>query len=295
MVGLRDEKTRVSQVSRIADKKALDTESCLILIYGKEMGKKHSLDKIQITIGRGPDNDIVCDMDNVSRAHAKVFNSNTGVFIEDLGSTNGTFVNDAEVKREKLRNGDLIKIGGTIFKFISGGNVEALYHEEIYRMTIIDGLTMIHNKRYFIEFLEREMARCSRYRSPLTLVMFDIDHFKHVNDEYGHLAGDYVLKKICDEVSRRIRKEECFARYGGEEFSIVLPDTPLERGTILAEKLRVLIENTTFEFEDNLIPITVSMGLAQMGEEHKDPKPFIKTADECLYQAKESGRNRICS
>jgi len=293
VVGLRDEKTRVSQVSKIADKKSLSGDSCLVMIYGKEMGKKFSLDKLQVTIGRGPDNDIVCDMDNVSRAHAKVFNSNNGVYIEDLGSTNGTFVNDTEVKREKLRNGDLIKIGGTIFKFISGGNVEALYHEEIYRMTIIDGLTMINNKRFFLEFLEREMARCSRYNSPLTLVMFDLDHFKNVNDEYGHLAGDYVLKKLSGEVSKRIRKEECFARYGGEEFSIVLPDTELERAKILAEKLRVLIEGTTFEFEDNLIPVTVSMGLAQMGESTREALAFIKTADERLYEAKEAGRNCI--
>ncbi|MBN2360717.1 MAG: diguanylate cyclase [Deltaproteobacteria bacterium] len=293
MVGLRDEKTRVSQVSKIADKKALNADSCLVQIYGKEMGKKFSLDKLQITIGRGPDNDIVCDMDNVSRAHAKVFNSSTGVFVEDLGSTNGTFVNDAEVKREKLRSGDLIKIGGTIFKFISGGNIEALYHEEIYKMTIVDGLTMIYNKRYFLEFIEREMARCSRYQRPLTLVMFDIDHFKRVNDDFGHLAGDYVLKRISSEVSRRIRKEECFARYGGEEFSIVLPDTPLERGKILAEKLRSLIESTTFEFEDNIIPVTISLGLAQMLDKHKETTDFIKTADERLYAAKEAGRNCI--
>jgi diguanylate cyclase (GGDEF)-like protein len=293
VVGLRDEKTRVSQVSKIADKKLAGGESCMIQIYGKEMGRKFALDKLQVTIGRGPDNDIVCDMDNVSRSHAKVFASNTGVFIEDLGSTNGTFVNDAEVKREKLRNGDLIKIGGTIFKFLSGGNIEALYHEEIYRMTIVDGLTMIYNKRYFLEFLDREMARCSRYASPLTMVMFDLDHFKRVNDDFGHLAGDYVLKKVANEVSRRIRKEECFARYGGEEFAIVLPDTPIDRGKILAEKIRALVEATTFEFEDNIIPVTVSMGLSQMLDEDKEAPPFIKRADEMLYAAKEGGRNCI--
>lgn len=293
MAGLREEKTRVSQVSKITDPSKLSGDSCLIQIYGKEMGKKFALDKLQVTIGRGPDNDIVCDMDNVSRSHAKIFTSNTGVFVEDLGSTNGTFVNDGEIKREKLRNGDLIKIGGTIFKFLTGGNVEALYHEEIYRMTIIDGLTMINNKRFFMEFLEREMARCSRYDSPLTLIMFDLDHFKRVNDEFGHLAGDYVLKRLSSVVSQRIRKEECFARYGGEEFAIVLPDTPLNRGKILAEKIRALVEATVFEFEDNTIPVTVSMGLAQMTPEQREPELFIKSSDEMLYLAKESGRNCV--
>ncbi|MFH1807454.1 MAG: GGDEF domain-containing protein, partial [Pseudomonadota bacterium] len=114
-----------------------------------------------------------------------------------------------------------------------------------------------------------------------------------VNDDFGHLAGDYVLKKVANEVSRRIRKEECFARYGGEEFTIVLPDTTLDRGKILAEKVRSIIEATTFEFEDNIIPVTVSMGLTQMLEDDKEAPPFIKRADEMLYAAKEGGRNCI--
>jgi two-component system cell cycle response regulator len=106
---------------------------------------------------------MVIDMDNVSRGHARVVKRDDGIYVEDLQSTNGTYVNDIEVKADRLRNGDLLKIGGAILKFIQGGNIEAQYHEEIYRMTIVDGLTQIHNKRYFLEFLDREMARCSRY------------------------------------------------------------------------------------------------------------------------------------
>ncbi len=288
----KEEKTRVSQVARLPDRNG-EGQGCLVMIYGKELGKRYPLEKLQITIGRGPDNDIVCDMDNVSRNHAKVFSSQSGVFVEDQGSTNGTFVNDAEVKREKLRGGDLIKIGGCIFKFLSGGDVEALYHEEIYSLTIKDGLTQIHNKRYFLEFLEREMARCSRYQRPLTLIMFDLDHFKRINDDFGHLAGDFVLKKMANEVTKKVRKEECFARYGGEEFAIVLPDTGTDRGIILAEKVRAIIETTEFKFEENLIPVTASMGVAQMGDTFKEAFAFIKTADEKLYQAKQTGRNRV--
>jgi len=291
----REEKTRVSQVARITDK-LRETQACLVQIYGKDLGKRFPLDKLQITIGRGPDNDIVCDMDNVSRNHAKVFTSQSGVFMEDQGSTNGTFVNDLEIKREKLGSGDIIKIGGTIFKFLSGGDIEALYHEEIYSLTIKDGLTQIHNKRYFLEFLEREMARCSRYARPLTLIMFDLDHFKRVNDEYGHLAGDFVLKKMAAEVTKKVRKEECFARYGGEEFALVLPDTALERGVVLAEKIRQLVEATEFKFEDNTMPVTTSMGVQQMADgQDKDPSSFIKAADEKLYVAKQQGRNRVIS
>lgn len=291
---IRDEKTRVSEVSRIADKR-LAGIACCVQIYGKDIGRKYPLDTVQITIGRGADNNIVVDMDNVSRAHCRVFSGAGGHYVEDLGSTNGTFVNDIEVlQRRKLMNGDLLKIGGTIFKFIDGDNIEQLYYEEIYRMAIIDGLTQIYNKRYFLEFLEREMARCLRYERPLTLILFDLDRFKRVNDEFGHLAGDYVLKRVASLVEdHNIRKEECFARYGGEEFAILLPDTPLDRGVILADKVRGMIEKTDFEFEDNEIPVTLSLGVSELAE-GESADAFIKKSDEMLYKAKQTGRNRVC-
>ncbi len=292
MVGYADEKTRVTKAAKLTDKMQ-NADSCLIQIYGKEMGRKFTLGSSETTIGRGADSGIVCDMDNVSRTHAKIFGSEGAFFIKDLNSTNGTFVNDAEIRQEKLRNGDLIKIGGTIFKFLSGGNIEALYHEEIYQMTIVDGLTMINNKRFLLEFLEREMARSGRSGRDLCIIMFDLDHFKRVNDEFGHLAGDYVLKRVCSEVSRLIRKEECFARYGGEEFVIVLPETNMKKAAFLAEKIRELIERTRFQFENNNIPITLSMGLASMDERLKNASDFIKVADDKLYQAKGEGRNCV--
>lgn len=292
---IRDEKTRVSQVSRIADKR-LAGVACLVQIYGKDIGRKYALGRVQMTIGRGPDNTIVVDMDNVSRTHCKIYSGSGGHYIEDMGSTNGTFVSDCEVlQRRKLVNGDLVKIGGAILKFIDGDNIEQLYYEEIYRMAIIDGLTQVYNKRYFLEFLERELARCQRYSRPLTLILFDLDFFKKINDEYGHLAGDYVLKRLANLISERnIRKEECFARYGGEEFAVLLPDTTLQRGVILAEKLRVMIEETHFEFEENDIPVRLSMGVAQMGAGDSTDS-FVKAADEKLYEAKQTGRNRVCS
>lgn len=291
----RDEKTRVSQVSKIADKRLAGGVACFVQIYGKDIGKKYQLDKVQTTIGRGPDNTIVCDMDNVSRTHCKIYAGAGGNYIEDMGSTNGTFVNDEELtSRRKLRNGDFVKVGGVIFKFIDGDNIEQLYYEEIYRMAIIDGLTQTYNKRYFLEFIDREMARCARYARPLALIMFDIDHFKKVNDEFGHLAGDFVLKKLAISIStKNIRKEECFARYGGEEFAIVLPDTPADKGVILAEKIRIMVEETKYEFEANVIPVTISMGVTQMLAKGDTIESFIARADEKLYAGKQGGRNRV--
>lgn len=287
----QDEETRVSSVSRIIDK-AISSESCLVTIYGRDLGKQYPLASEETAIGRGSESDIVLDMDNVSRRHARVLNRKDGFYVEDLKSTNGTYVNDIEVKFERLRNGDLIKIGGAILKFLQGGNIEALFHEEIYRMTIVDGLTQVHNKRYFMEFIDREMARCARYDRPLSLLLFDIDHFKQINDVHGHLAGDFVLKRLAEMVSKHIRKEEAFARYGGEEFAILMPETTGERAGIFAEKIRRMVESTTFVYEDREIGVSVSIGIAEMGP-HRDPSAFIKAADERLYRAKNGGRNRV--
>jgi two-component system cell cycle response regulator len=131
-----------------------------------------------MTIGRGTLNDICVSQDSVSRTHAILRATTTACGIRDNESTNGTYVNDHKVHEAYLKDGDLVKIGRSIFKFLTGDNIESLYHEEIYRLSTVDGLTQIFNKRYFLETLERELSRARRYDRPLALVMFDIDYFK---------------------------------------------------------------------------------------------------------------------
>src|SRR5438132_2585994 len=175
-------------------------EACLVQIYGPMLGKKFVLEKDETSIGRGDTCEIVLELDNVSRRHCSLLQKPDGVFLRDNGSTNGTYLNNVEVRGETpLRSGDLIKVGSAIFKFLSGGelgSIEAQYHEEIYQLTIIDGLTQVHNKRYLFELLEREMSRCSRHGRALSVVLIDIDRFKRINDEFGHLAGDHVLREM---------------------------------------------------------------------------------------------------
>jgi diguanylate cyclase (GGDEF)-like protein len=285
--------TRVTKISGLV-KAAAAGDSCLVQIYGPDLGKKWVLDGPEVVIGRDLEADIVVDLDNVSRRHCQFSSREGKVFLKDLGSTNGTYLNDEEVLEELvLRSGDLVKVGGAIFKFLYGGNVEALYHEEIYRMTIVDGLTQVHNKRYFLEFLEREMARCHRYGRALSLVMMDIDHFKRINDDNGHLAGDYVLRELAALVRQRVRKEECLARYGGEEFALVLPESGPERVRKFGDKLLKLVGDHPFIFEAKKIPVTVSLGVADMAAENTEPHQFIKAADGNLYRAKREGRNRM--
>jgi diguanylate cyclase (GGDEF)-like protein len=290
-----DWKTRITQI-RPVEKPAADAEqACLVLIYpaGAELGKRYELaGTTEVTIGRGADCDIQVDRDSVSRKHAKVTKAGSGWQVADLGSTNGSYVNDNQITEYGLRDGDLLKIGNAIFKFLIGGNIESAYHEEIYRMTIIDGLTQAYNKRYFIENLEKEIPRCTRHHRPLSLVMFDIDHFKKINDDHGHLTGDYVLKELARRVRTRVRKEEVFARYGGEEFALTLPETSREQAMKVAEDLRKLVAVESFDFEGDRIPATISLGVGTIVNEIAG-EGFIKMADDNLYKAKRTGRNKV--
>jgi two-component system cell cycle response regulator len=272
---------------------------CLVVIYTKEptlLGRRFVLDSSPIRIGRGAENHIVLEGDSVSRRHAHFEQRSGAWWCVDDGSTNGSYVNDEQIMREaRMTNGDRIKIGPTIFKFLSGEDVEAQYHEEIYRMTIIDGLTQVHVKRYLLEALDKELMRARRHQRELSFLMLDIDHFKKINDVHGHLAGDYVLKEVARLIQQRIRRDEVLARYGGEEFAIILPETTLEGACALAEGLREKIEESRFVFQGETIRVTISIGAAILVEEHRASLDLIKKADEKLYEAKRAGRNRVLS
>jgi len=288
--------TRVTAIEGLAPKGA--DEACLVEIYGPTLGRKYTLAAYETTIGRGENADIILEeLDNVSRNHCSVLLKPDGVYLKDNGSTNGTYLNNVEVRGEtNLRSGDLIKVGSAIFKFLFGGelgSIEAQYHEEIYRLTIIDGLTQVYNKRYLLEFLDREIARAQRHQRSLSLVMLDIDHFKKINDTYGHLAGDYVLREMASALKTRIRKEECFARYGGEEFVLALPEASHENTLFLADKLRKIVEQHPFVFEGKRIGVTFSAGVVDLKASHDNAQAFLKDADEKLYEAKKQGRNRV--
>jgi len=268
--------------------------ACLVIIYGAELGKRIPLGAGAIKVGRSSKNDIQLDQDSVSRVHAEFRSDGQVVTVLDLGSTNGTYVNDRLVQGAlPLSDGDQIKIGGAIFKFLTGGNMEAHYHEEIYRLMTVDGLTQVYNKRYFLEALEREASRTRRHKRPLSLALLDLDHFKLVNDTYGHLAGDAVLRQFCAVLKANIRREDLLARHGGEEFGLILPEIDLVGARTMAEKLRSLVERSTFEFEDVKIPVTTSIGLAERSEASEDPLELVKDADERLYEAKRGGRNTV--
>jgi len=272
--------------------------ACLVHIYptGVGMGSRYTLTDEPLVIGRGNDCEIRINDHSVSRRHARLQPGVDGYYAVDLQSTNGTYVNDVPASMCKLKDGDYLRVGNCIYRFLTGGNVEAEYHEEIYRLTIIDALTDIHNKRYFLEFLDRELARSSRYDRPLSLVMIDIDRFRAINEELGHLGGDFTLREISARIKGSIRKEELFARYGGEEFAVVLPETPCQGAANLGERLVNVINGQPFQYENRSYQVTISVGVTTtQGEKDITPSELIRRADEKLYQAKHEGRNRVVS
>ncbi|MFV8756434.1 diguanylate cyclase [Nannocystaceae bacterium ST9] len=270
--------------------------ACLVVIHGDNIGNKCDLipGAPAIAIGRARSNEICVDHRSVSRRHVELVVDDTGVKLTDLRSTNGTLVNDQLVSGSVyLRDGDRIKVGRTVLKFISGNNVEAALHEQLYTMTRYDALTGVFNRRSFDEKLEEEVARAHRYGRALALMLFDIDHFKRCNDTWGHRAGDHVLRGVAQLVQDRVRKHDFVARYGGEEFAVILVEFDQPAPEVFADEIRRLIEQHPFEFEGNAIPTTISIGLIEWNPGYKSGAQLVEAADKLLYQAKHAGRNRV--
>jgi len=293
-----DQETVITEVGKRPPPASPGNDS-LVVIYAKDeglRGKRFKLEKSPLTIGRIQDSDIVLDDDAVSRRHAQIEQRESAWFVVDVGSRNGTLHNEAELQREApLGHGDRIKVGSTIFKYLTGADAESAYFEEVFKLTITDGLTQVNNRRHFDETLEREYLRARRHRRPLSLLVLDIDHFKKINDQYGHLAGDHVLRELAGLVQGRVRRDETVARYGGEEFVVLLPETTLEGAVSLAENLRARIAAHSFVFQNTNIPVTVSIGCSEAIEADTTAPDLFRRADELLYQAKKGGRNRVCS
>jgi two-component system, cell cycle response regulator len=267
--------------------------ACLVVIYGPELGKRAALGHGTFEIGRSSKADLPIDQESISRHHARITFDGKRHFIEDLGSTNGTFVNEKNRKHCALEDGDQIKLGRSILKYMSGDNIEANYHEEIYRLMTMDALTQTHNRRYFNEALERECQRSQRYHRALSLVLFDIDHFKKINDAHGHVAGDGVLRQLAFVVKPRLRSQDLLARVGGEEFAVLLPEVERAGALVAAEKVRKLVEGAHFSIDAKELPCTVSVGTSTFDATMKSPVELYEKADKNLYEAKRAGRNRV--
>jgi two-component system, cell cycle response regulator len=273
--------------------KASDT--ILVMLRGRSIGRRTSLrsENPIVVVGRDPEANVCIPDESASRHHCRFELTENGWFIEDLKSTNGTYVGEHPIDRARLSDGDLITIGSTIFRYLTADNIEAAYHEEVYRIAIIDGLTQVYNRRYLEEFIDRELSRCQRHDRPMTALIFDVDGFKQLNAQFGHLSGDYVLRTIGAKLGRRIRREEIFARSGSDEFFVLLPETEIDDALKFAEIIRHTIEVMEFKFDGWKIPVTVSIGVGRYNPNMSSPDELLNTSLAALERAKSSGRNQV--
>lgn len=294
------DKTEVaeSDTLKIRLEEAKATAPVLVVISGKPLGKSYFITKDSMVLGRDLNADISIGETSISRRHTEFALSATIISVKDLGSTNGTYVNDAKVDANQtrvLQDGDLIRCGNTILKFLKEGKIENLFQQKIYTMAHTDDLTGAHNKKSILEILKEEFNRSQMKSTPLTLIMLDLDHFKKINDKFGHPAGDYVLKETCSLIKNKmIRQKDALGRYGGEEFALVLRETPLQIAVDVAERIRSTIEKHNFHIDSQPIPVTISLGISTLDSTTKTSEDLLSTADKALYDAKNQGRNRVC-
>lgn len=276
--------------------KAKKEEASLIVIRGQPQGKRYILSQDVMALGRDPSVPLAINDNNVSRRHAEIMKRDEKVFIKDLGSTNGTFINDKQIKGEvELHKEDMIKVGSTILKYLPKGELETYYIGTLEMAAHTDALTKAFNKGYIMEALEVEFKRAKALHQDFSLIIFDLDHFKKINDGYGHDAGDLVLREVAALVRTKVLPESALlGRFGGEEFLVLLPNTGIDTAADIAEKLRSTIEKTNFNYEGKRLPVTSSAGVAELSLEIESSQSLFKLADKAVYQAKNGGRNQVC-
>ncbi|QEG20810.1 diguanylate cyclase [Mariniblastus fucicola] len=252
-----------------------------------------SIDTDTFVFGRDESCDLVVAETLASRRHAKIVRDGENWFVVDLGSTNGTFVNDVRVDSQQLYSGDCLRVGRWTFKFFDADNIEAHYYESVYRMMTQDALTGSWNRRYLMDVLERELHRHARSKQPVGLLMIDFDHFKSINDRYGHLVGDEVLAEFGRRVKAVTRNSEVFARFGGDEFAVVLVNTDFESALKATERLREAAIGDPFFTSSGILECSLSCGIAVCDAGNSlTREELLDAADKNLFKAKNAGRNQ---
>lgn len=266
----------------------------LIVLSGVQVGQRFVLGRGRAMIGREAAADIVIEDEGVSREHAVVANRDGSCRVEDLGSTNGVFVNGERIEATTLEPGDRVGVGATTLELRLEDDLDAEFEEQIFSAALYDGLTGAFNRAAFDRELESEVSRAIRHGTPLALLMFDLDHFKRVNDTHGHTAGDAVLREFVARLRAITRSEDYLARFGGEEFVMICTQTTTDEARTLADRALAMVSGAPFFADGVRLEVTTSAGIGQLLD-LSDPSPdaLIRAADTALYRAKERGRARV--
>ena len=271
-----------------------DMHSYLIVIAGNQVGEMVRIEGVA-DIGRDKKAEVTVIDEGISRRHCRARQLPMGkLLVEDLRSTNGTFVNGERVDKHVLDDGDKIQLGSnTVLRYAFTDGVDEGFQRQMYDSALRDGLTKAFNKRFYTERIEMEFATAKRTGAPLALLMMDIDHFKRLNDNWGHPAGDFVLEKLVQVIGPAIGEDDIFCRYGGEEFTLITHSEPAVAAEI-AEKIRRAIDEYEFIWEGEPLPVAVSVGVACMpAADFASQFELLAAADSALYASKEGGRNRV--
>ncbi len=294
-----EERTAIVSLSELrnATRRQSKDRHLLVRVKGAELGRVSRLPPEQFRVGRSQECELWLGDDGVSRKHARIVQEAGAYLIEDTESANGTFVQGLRVTRQLLRDGDVIQFGPTaVFRYtVTDESQEALL-QQLYDASVTDALTGAHNREHFDTQLRSELSYARRHKADVSLAFFDVDHFKKVNDTYGHPAGDAVLLGLANAVRNMIRSEDVFARYGGEEFALILRGIDRTGASTVGERLRERIEAMRVVTDAGQLNVTVSVGCSSFADlEDKTPESLVSTADKRLYAAKRSGRNRVVS
>lgn len=268
------------------------TKPCLVLYSGDDAGQRFDLEPGPQIIGRLPEAQVRIDGPGVSRQHAELLVGAGLVVIKDLGSANGTHVNEIRITEPTaLKDGDLVRVSGTVLRFHAHNSLDLVLQERIHRQATTDTGTGAHNRKFMTDVLRQAFARARRNGSPLSVICYDLDHFKQVNDRFGHAVGDHVLQSFANLVAETLRQTDRVGRYGGEEFAFIFPETTPAEALRLTGRLRQRLADTPPRLPDgSALPVTVSFGLADATG--SDLEGSLAQADSALYQAKGSGRDR---
>ncbi|MFC4728907.1 GGDEF domain-containing protein [Coralloluteibacterium thermophilus] len=282
-------------VPGVAPRPPAPSRACLVVIAGEAIGTRVDVGEHPLRVGRGHDCDLVLAHPSVSRRHCEVWCAPDGCHVRDLGATNPVRINDrllAHGPSAPLVDGDLVVVGNCILKFIGAGSVEARYHEEAYEVATRDTLTGLHNRRHFLDVLDRAIVAARRGRRPLSLAILDVDHFKRINDSLGHLAGDAVLRRLAALLRAQVRGDEAIGRIGGEEFAVLLPGADLAAGAEAGERLRAAVAAAEVRAAEGAGATTISVGVATLGT-CTERSGLLRAADVALYAAKDAGRDCV--
>ncbi|MFQ5646513.1 MAG: diguanylate cyclase [bacterium] len=286
----------------LKDKSELEdrVNACLLVVQGREIGRDYRLRQPEYYLGRDFNCEIMIPETSVSRKHAYIQLSYSQereeyeYTITDLGSTNGTYVNNKKITSVFLHDGDKIRVGNVILKFELRDAIDLKFQKEIQKRLRYDGLTNLLTKESFYLALETEIVRAKRYNLPLSVFMMDLDHFKEVNDRFGHQTGSHTLQKAGELIGNTLRSVDVSARYGGDEFISYLVEQDKREAYIAATRLQEAFCANTFRYENNEVKISISIGVSLFPVDGSNLTELVKTADQALYRAKEKGRNCVC-